>query len=247
LPDGDGREWNGRLVERVRRCLLNNGMAWMVAPRTTLGYAKRWPSFTSDDLPAPDLPAQWQRPLDGRRLSMEQLAQAAGKKRARRGGKQATNSQPAGGKDGRQEQSRLRPDRDGTRETATSHDNGAVAQAHSGRQRERPRYPLFQRRPPLEQTAAWDGDERHEGNGAERVPASELAPAARFAPPQMAELLPPLRPPSAPGALSLAAAAAAARKSAAAEAADDDEELDELARKLNKILAEESRRHGIDV
>lgn len=70
--------------------------------------------------------------------------------------------------------------------------------------------------------------------------------ATRFQPPQMAERLPPLRPPL-PNGLAIPAAAAAAAHSAREEAAAAGDDLEELARKLNRILEEESRRFGIDV
>jgi hypothetical protein len=72
--------------------------------------------------------------------------------------------------------------------------------------------------------------------------------APRFAPPQMAESLPRLRPLPRPGTLSLSPiAAATAERSARREAEAAPEDLDALARQLKQILDEESRRHGINV
>lgn len=72
--------------------------------------------------------------------------------------------------------------------------------------------------------------------------------APRFAPPQMAESLPRLRPLPKPGALNLSPiAATVAERSARREAETAPEDLDALARQIKQILDEESRRHGIDV
>ncbi len=72
--------------------------------------------------------------------------------------------------------------------------------------------------------------------------------APRFAPPQLAEVMPRLRPLPKPGSVSLSPiAASAAERSARREAEAMPEDLDTLARKLKQILDEESRRHGIDV
>ena len=72
--------------------------------------------------------------------------------------------------------------------------------------------------------------------------------APRFAPPQLAEVMPRLRPLPKPGSVSLSPiAASAAERSARREAEATPEDLDALARKLKQILDEESRRHGIDV
>jgi hypothetical protein len=73
-------------------------------------------------------------------------------------------------------------------------------------------------------------------------------PAPRFAPPQITEVLPRLRPLPRPGLTSqFPIAAATAQGSAHREAESTPEELSDLARKLKQILDEESRRHGIDV
>jgi len=69
----------------------------------------------------------------------------------------------------------------------------------------------------------------------------------RFAPPQMADTLPPLRPPVGQGSVAMPVAAAASRRSARREEAAVVDDLDELAVKLRRILEEESRRHGIDI
>jgi len=72
--------------------------------------------------------------------------------------------------------------------------------------------------------------------------------APRFAPPQLAEVLPRLRPLPKPGTPSISPlAAATAERSARREAESAPEDLDALARKLKQILDEESRRHGINV
>ncbi|MBK8985293.1 MAG: hypothetical protein IPM39_04305 [Chloroflexi bacterium] len=72
--------------------------------------------------------------------------------------------------------------------------------------------------------------------------------APRFAPPQMAEVLPRLRPLPKPGTPNLSPiAAATAERSARREADAVPEDLDALARQIKQILDEESRRHGIDV
>jgi hypothetical protein len=70
---------------------------------------------------------------------------------------------------------------------------------------------------------------------------------SRFAPPQLADTLPPLRPPAGPGLAAMPTASAAARRSAQREAEAAEDDLDELAGKLRKLLEEEARRHGIDV
>jgi len=72
--------------------------------------------------------------------------------------------------------------------------------------------------------------------------------APRFAPPQLAEVLPRLRPLPKPGTPSISPlTAATAERSARREAESAPEDLDDLARKLKQILDEESRRHGINV
>ena len=72
--------------------------------------------------------------------------------------------------------------------------------------------------------------------------------APRFAPPQIAEVLPRLRPLPKPGAPNLSPiAATVAERSARHEAESAPEDLDALSRQIKQILDEESRRHGIDV
>jgi hypothetical protein len=85
--------------------------------------------------------------------------------------------------------------------------------------------------------------------GAPHDPGESLAgPAPRFAPPQIAPTLPSLRPVQWPSVELIPAAAFTAERSARreeVEAGPDD--LDELSRKLRRILEEEARRHGIEV
>jgi hypothetical protein len=70
---------------------------------------------------------------------------------------------------------------------------------------------------------------------------------AEFAPPAMAERLPPLTSPPGEGAPGLPVAAAMAWAGAQAKAAASEDDLDELAAKIKRILDEEARRYGIDV
>ncbi|MCA9934689.1 MAG: hypothetical protein KC415_12230, partial [Anaerolineales bacterium] len=80
------------------------------------------------------------------------------------------------------------------------------------------------------------------------TPETPYEPQPRFAPPQMAERLPGLRPLPRPGtANAFPIAANIAKHSARHEAESVPDDLDTLARQIKQILDEESRRHGIDV
>jgi hypothetical protein len=243
---GDQGAWAGRLAERVRR-------GW-----TREGDAARQPRRELPDLPGErpggGLAAQWERLLSGETApagKLERLAQAAAGKgaRSRRTGDKGAKGRPAAG-----DETATRALKDGPAEERPAGRNPANGRSRSGAS--------GRRRAGRGWMGGWHGDEAaHEAAHEEEVavepalvhemgryePVDERSLAAtRFQPPQMAERLPPLHPPR-PNGLAIPAAAAAAARSARQEAEAAGDDLDELARKLNKILEEESRRFGIDV
>lgn len=247
-----GHDWSDRLIERVKQRVLRP------SPREGSGEGSAsLPShFLPEERPA-DLAAQWSGLLEGRRIpagwlaaQLGQVGRGASAGAGSRGGRDEKPSpNPSRGEGGGDRQtaaerrgpgwySRLRPRRlaDGSllRGTRTGSDAGRGSFASEDANSE-----------------GWAGPD--EGGATQRNGRLEaddgqvVSVVSRFAPPQMADTLPPLRPPAGPGITAMPAAAAAARRSARREEESAVDDLDELAGKLRRILEEESRRHGIDI
>ncbi len=239
-----GQEWAGRLAERVRQRALAGLPAGEPRDANERGH-----------FPAPaerpsDLPAQWREPLDGQRVPAGWLAatQAStpatrppaaptGQPRARATSNDAPPlSSPSG------HRPILHPPQRGRRSPAGRRDDPTGAARGLSR-------PV----PAGGDSDGWVGpgpdvDGASHRNGRLEADNGEVVSVVnRFAPPQMADTLPPLRPPVGQGSVAMPVAAAASRRSARREEAAVVDDLDELAVKLRRILEEESRRHGIDI
>jgi hypothetical protein len=237
---GHGGAWAGRLVERVRRRALGHDGE----TERRSGSPGRLPAELAGagERPAGGLTAQWERLLSGQTFSAEQLEQmATGRvtRQRRTSGKGNKGRLAAGDKPADQAQQDDRP------AAGSAGRRRSGAQTLSGRRRAGRGRPGSWNGEAHENAVAVEPAGVHEMGRYEPVDERSLA-ATRFQPPQMAERLPPLRPPL-PNGLAIPAAAAAAARSARDEGAAAGDDLDELARKLNRILEEESRRFGIDV
>lgn len=272
-PVGDrpGHDWSGRLIERVRQRAL------LPSPWEGLGEdAARLPSLPAPDERPADLTAQWGGSLEGRRVPAGWLA-ARPRRTGRgwvenpaagpndRGGRGATPSPNPSQREGG---AALRPTTTGVggptvpsgsparagrralglhsllrpRRAADSLLRGTRTGSDAGHA------PFASEAADAEQWAGPDEGGAVQRNGRLEADDGEIVSVvSRFAPPRMADTLPPLRPPAGPGMTAMPAAAAAARRSARREEDTAVDDLDELAGKLRRILEEESRRHGIDI
>ncbi len=239
-----GPEWAGRLAARVRQRALGGSPA--SEPRGVREHG----SFPAPAERPADLPAQWREPLDGPRVPAGWLAAtpagasasrppaaSAGQPRAGAAGNDAPPSSSSGG-----HRPTLHPPRRGRRFAADHRDDPTGAERGLSR-------PI----PAGGDSDGWVGpgpdvDGASHRNGRLEADNGEVVSVVnRFAPPQMADTLPPLRPPVGQGSVAMPVAAAASRRSARREEAAGVDDLDELAGKLRRILEEESRRHGIDI
>ena len=241
-----GQEWAGRLAARVRQRSLATAHA-LHADRPT-----PHPRPAPAERPV-DLAAQWRELLDGPRvpdgwltarpgqpggLPTSRPPAADGRLRERGSDREARPSSPV--EDRRRPA--LHPPLRGRRSPAGHHDDPTGAARGLSR-------PI----PAGGDSDGWVGpgpdvDGASHRNGRLEADNGEVVSVVnRFAPPQMADTLPPLRPPVGLGSVAMPVAAAAVRRSAQREAAAVEDDLDELAGKLRRILEEESRRHGIDI
>lgn len=239
-----GQDWAGRLAKRVRQRALAG------SPASEPRDAKERGHFLAPAERPGDLPAQWREPLDGQRVPAGWLAatQAStpatrppaaptGQPHARTAGNDAPPlSSPSG------HRPILHPPQRGRRSRAGHHDDPTGAARG-----------LARSIPAGGDSDGWVGpgpdvDGASHRNGRLEADNGEVVSVVnRFAPPQMADTLPPLRPPVGQGSVAMPVAAAASRRSARREEAAAVDDLDELAVKLRRILEEESRRHGIDI
>ena len=239
-----GQEWAGRLAARVRQRALAGSPAG--APQGA-NERELWPAPA--ERPA-DLPTQWREPLDGPRVPAGWLATGhasapatrppaapAGQPRAGGAGNDAPPSSGPGNR-----RPTVYPPQRGRRSPAGHRDDPTGAERGLSR-------PI----PAGGDSDSWVGpgpdvDGASHRNGRLEADNGEVVSVVnRFAPPQMADTLPPLRPPVGQGSVAMPVAAAASRRSARREEAAGVDDLDELAGKLRRILEEESRRHGIDI
>lgn len=254
--DGVARDLSARLAERARQ-----RARFPVAGQQTAREATPPARPAAPDTPAGDLAAQWRGSLAGQRAPAGWLA-------ARRGpGGPAAPADRANAAGPRQSSA---PDERQTTDAA-GRPASAPARATTAQRGAGLRPVARPRRAAAPQTAhaaghgsgAWpdpatNGTDAAAGPTVDEVAAwrdgrleaddgQVVSVVSRFAPPQMADTLPPLRPPNGPALVAMPVAAAAARRSAQRETDAAVEDLDELAGKLRRLLEEESRRHGIDI
>ena len=241
-----GHELPARLAERVRQRALLAGPEPQDKETGAPSAARPRPDAAND------LAAQWRGSLDGQRAPAGWLA-APGNAHGRAPAPSAAPEPRAPGQPPTADERRAAGVRAGQATPpalpAARHARRAAGHAAA---REARRGSGARLDPPGEDGAG-DALYAEEGSAAAsrdgRLEADDgqvVSVVSRFAPPQLADTLPPLRPPG-PGAVAMPVAAAAARRSALREEGAVVEDLDELAGKLRRLLEEEARRHGIDI